>query len=81
MDLTAAIDMLRSRGVKSYNDFPGGGFSLEFFPAPVEMTPERAKLGGGKCLCGHEHHEHNMEAGLCLRGCDPSACAGPEKGA
>lgn len=75
-ELTAAIDMLRARGVSKYTDVAGGGFELEFFPPqPAELKPEAPQLDT-KCKCGHAPYEHN--AGLCILGCDPTKCA-PEK--
>lgn len=72
-ELAAAVDMLRARGVKNYGDIAGGGFTIEFFPAPVDMKPEPASKDESKCHCGHATFEHN--AGLCILGCDPTRCA------
>lgn len=76
-ELEAAVIMLRSHGVSKYTE-NGASIAVEFFPSPVEAPGERAKAHNDKCLCGHENYEHN--AGLCIKGCDPLTCAGPEKG-
>lgn len=72
-EVTAAVDMLRTRGVKSYLDVAGGGFSVEFFPPVVDVKAEPARPDESKCACGHASHEHN--AGLCLLGCEPLKCS------
>lgn len=74
-DLTAAIDMLRSRGVSKYTDVAGGGFTVEFFaeqpkPGPVERTKDE-----DICGCGHSKSAEHTN-GLCIvAGCDPLKCA------
>lgn len=84
-ELTAAIEMLRARGVKSYVDVAGGGFNVEFFPpepppGPVQRDTSGAAEGmAKKCRCGHWDYEHVN--GLCAAqggGCDPVKCAGED---
>jgi hypothetical protein len=75
-ELTAAVDMLRARGVSKYTDIAGGGFVVEFFPSLPDVKAEPAAELTEKCACGHALYEHN--AGLCIQGCDPIKCA-PEK--
>ena len=78
-DLEAAVAMLRRQNVAKFTDIAGGGFTVEFFPAPIEAGPvEKSQAQDTKCACGHAMHEHNASAGLCLLGCDPEKCAGAE---
>ena len=72
-DLTAAIDMLRARGVAKYTDIAGGGFTVEFFAEQSKPGPMERAAADEKCACGHASHEHG--GGLCLLGCDPTKCS------
>ena len=78
--LGATLDMLRSKGVSKYREDDGRSFAVEFFPS-VAAQPEMdaAKPDPNICRCGHFKHEHG-DHGLCLIGCDPEKCAGPEGG-
>lgn len=71
-DLVALTDKLKERGVRS---FSLGRFSVNF--AAPEAPPLKEKASDGDaCNCGHPLHHHNN--GLCLIGCEPDKCAGPE---
>lgn len=81
--LGALIDLLRSKGVRSYvsDEHAASGWrshvELEFEPTVVEHQPEKPGPDPDVCRCGHMAHEH--QGGLCLRGCDADACALPEE--
>lgn len=77
-ELEASLAALRRQGVKSFTDVAGGGFEVEFFPESAGEQgpiPVMGDILDKPCRCGHLASEHNGEAGLCLRGCDPEKCA------
>lgn len=84
--LADILDLLRSKGVKSYRatkyDDEGkslGVMEVEFEPS-IDPRPEaKPSPDPDRCACGHMAHEHG-DGGLCLHGCDPSSCSPPEKG-
>lgn len=54
-----------------------GGCRMEFGPKEAPLPAERqgqAELD--MCRCGHAEHQHMN--GLCVLGCGPDRCAGPE---
>lgn len=75
-ELEASLEMLRRQGVKSFVDVAGGGFTVEFFPAPTEVRLEPAPKDEDVCRCGHAGYEHGP---LCLHGCDPLKCSPEDK--
>lgn len=72
-ELMQAVDALRARGVKAYEDIAGGGFKVEFFAPQLPDEKPKAKVDEEKCACGHFHYEHT--AGLCIKGCEPTSCS------
>lgn len=71
------LDILRSRGVKSYAKTEHG-YSVEFFaPEPTADKPKK-DAPTDMCRCGHHKDDDHMN-GVCIRLCDPNVCAGPEK--
>lgn len=81
-EVTAAVDMLRARGVKSYVDVAGGGFEIEFWPPEApEPKFEAAKVDAQRCACGHLKMDEHLN-GLCIApggGCDPLLCSPEQK--
>lgn len=68
-------DMCRSKGIRILvND----GFRIELGPVMDETSTAKAGPDPEVCRCGHQMHRH-MNA-LCVDGCDPDKCAGPESG-
>lgn len=80
--LGALIDLLRSKGVRSYvsDEHAASGWrshvELEFEPTIVDHPDAKPAPDPDRCACGHMAHEHSN--GLCLHGCEPEACAPPE---
>lgn len=80
--LGALIDLLRSKGVRSYvsDEHAASGWrshvELEFELTVVDHPDAKPAPDPDRCACGHMAHEHSN--GLCLHGCEPEACAPPE---
>ena len=80
-NLLTFLDQLRSKGVRAYRgEFDGKRIEVELgpevtqdAPGPATVKPEEPTL----CRCGCAIYEHTN--GLCLKGCEPEACAGPEE--
>jgi hypothetical protein len=79
------LDMLRSKGVKSYSGphptadnhlAVANQMSVEFGPV-VEPISKQKTPDEEKCLCGCPVYDHVN--GACIRGCALEKCAGPEK--
>jgi hypothetical protein len=70
------LDLLRAKGVRTFHEDSDGNVELEFFPPMLSDPPAdvEAAKDEPRCRCGHGPHEHNDE-GLCLQGCDESACS------
>lgn len=77
-ELAADLDTLKARGVKSFEQLPGGFFKVEFFtPAPAAMPEaDKTQADPDVCKCGHPQHAHMN--GYCVEGCDAKVCE-PEK--
>jgi hypothetical protein len=76
--LGALCDLLRAKGVRRYHGIlDGAPCELEFLPPEAPpLKDSKPTVDAETCHCGHGLHAHN--AGLCLLGCEPDKCAGPE---
>jgi hypothetical protein len=76
--LAELCDLLRSKGVRRYvGQFNSSVCELEFFPAePPPLKDGPPKKDAEACNCGHPLHHHNNS--LCLIGCTPDKCLGPD---
>lgn len=76
--LLSLVDALRGKGVRVFRgDFEGKPLELELGPALIPDAPNGpAEPDAGLCNCKCPVYAHTN--GLCLAGCEPEACAGPE---
>ncbi len=77
-DLAASLKMLRANGVSRYEDIPGEGFKVEFFPAVAADEPAKPSNDPELCHCGHSLPIHHVN-GHCVEGCAAEECAGEQK--
>jgi hypothetical protein len=75
--LNALLDLLRSKGVRVYRETEHG-IDVELEPTVIEHPDAKPAPDPDRCACGHMAHEHGP-GGLCLHGCEPSACTPPEE--
>ena len=68
------LDMLREKGVRSFED---GVLRLSLAPAEPPPHKPEAPAPDETCRCGHLPYEHG-DGGLCLKGCEVEKCAPPE---
>ena len=84
-ELSALLDLLRSKGVTHYEGAPCAGWTghdmkIELGPldAPAKSADkDDAPTDVEVCRCGHALYVHTN--GLCGDGCDVERCAPPEK--
>lgn len=53
-----------------------GGCRIELGPPREAPMSDKPSDDTERCRCGHPLHAHNNA--LCVLGCDPSQCVGPE---
>ncbi len=68
-ELGTLIDLLRTKGVRSFED---NGLKLELGAALDDGKSTMPAVDPELCRCGHGLHAHTN--GLCILGCDASAC-------
>lgn len=78
-ELSAELDLLKSKGVAKYTQTMGVGFTVEFWPVVLAVPEDKppATKDAEVCACGHHLHIAHIN-GLCAEGCTEAEC-NPEK--
>lgn len=77
-DLFTFIDQLRARGVRTFKGkLDGEVVEIELGAAPVVDAPQ-GPAGKDETVCNCKCPVYAHTNGLCLAGCEPEACNGPE---
>lgn len=74
-ELAALVDTLKARGVRA---FSVDGIRVEFAPA-AEPTPIAGPAEADPEICNCKCPVYAHVNRLCINGCEPGLCAGPEE--
>ncbi len=73
------VDQLRAKGVRTYKGpFDDATVELELGPAVEAEAPQSTTKQPELDLCHCKCPVYAHQGGLCLHGCEPALCAGPE---